>query len=101
MILYVISSSALTGCAMAEHRLVKLVGKILANRKNVEYNDLKRLLEGFGFECRQPRGGSSHYVFRRPNTNPITVPKNRPVNKTYVDQVIDLLNLEEWYEQNS
>jgi len=85
---------------MADHRLVKLAEKVLANRKNVEFNDLKRLLEGFGFECRQPRGGSSHYVFRRPQTYPISVPQNRPVNKTYVDQVIDLLNLEEWHEQN-
>ncbi len=85
---------------MVDHRLVKLAGKILANRKSVEFNDLKRLLEGFSFECRQPRGGSSHFVFRRPGTFPISVPKNRPVNKTYVDQVIDLLDLEEWYEQN-
>lgn len=89
------------GFSMADRGLVKLAGKILANRKNVEFNDLKRLLEGFGFECRQPRGGSSHYVFRRPQTYPISVPKNRPVNKTYVDQVINLLDLEEWHEQNS
>lgn len=86
---------------MADRRLVKLAEKILANRKNVEFKDIKRLLEGFGFECRQPRGGSSHYVFRRAHTYPLSVPKDRPVNKAYVDAAIDLLELEEWYEQNS
>jgi hypothetical protein len=85
--------------AMADKRLVKLVDKILRNPKNVDFDELRRLLEGFGYECRQPRGGSSHYTFRKPGCPPITVPKDKPVNKTYVKQVIKLLNLEEWHEE--
>lgn len=39
---------------MAEKRLVKLAGEILENPKNTGFDELRRLLEGFGFECRQP-----------------------------------------------
>jgi len=85
---------------MVEKRLVKLAGEILENPKNTGFDELRRLLEGFGFECRQPRGGSSHYIFRKPGNMPISVPKDKPVNRKYVTQVIELLNLEEWYEKN-
>jgi hypothetical protein len=86
---------------VADKRLVKLAENVLKSPKDVEFNELRRLLEGFGFECRQPRGGSSHYVFRKPGSMPISVPKDRPVNRKYVLMVIDLLNLEEWYEKNN
>lgn len=85
---------------MADKRQVKLVESILKNPKKVDFNELSRLLEGFGFERRQPSGGSSHYVFRKAGSMPISVPKDKPVNKTYVTKVIELLNLEEWYEKN-
>lgn len=85
---------------MAEKRIIKLAGEILKSPKDVGFEELRRLLEGFGYDCRQPRGGSSHYVFRRQGSMPISVPKDRPVNKKYVTQVVELLNLEEWYEKN-
>ena len=85
---------------MVEKRLVKLAEDILQNRKGVGFGELRRLLEGFGYECRQPKGGSSHYVFRKAGSMPISVPRDKPVNKRYVTAVIGLLNLEEWYEKN-
>jgi hypothetical protein len=85
---------------MAERRLVKLAERILRNPKDADFEDLSRLLDGFGFECRQPRGGSSHYVFHKVGSMPISVPKEKPVNKRYVKAIIDLLELEEWYEKN-
>lgn len=85
---------------MAEKRLAKLVEAILRNPRDVDFEELRRLLEGFGYECRQPRGGSSHYVFRKLRALPISVPRNKPVNKKYVEQVIKLLKLEEWYDKN-
>ncbi len=86
---------------MADRRLSKLVSQVLGNPKDVDFEVLKRLLEGFGYECRQPRRGSSHYTFRKAGTSPMTVPKKKPVNKAYVKQVIRLLDLEDWYEKNS
>ena len=85
---------------MTNTQLLKLVSKILGNPKDVDFKVLKKLLDGFGFECRQPRGGGSHYIFRKTGSAPITVPKKKPVNTTYVKQVIRLLDLEDWYEKN-
>ena len=83
---------------MVDRRLVKLAGRILGHPKDVDFDDLHRLLEGFGFSCKSPGGGSSHFVFRKPGSMPISVPKNRPVNTVYVKQIIRLLDLEDWYE---
>lgn len=66
---------------MAETRLVKLAESIMRNPKDVGFAELRKLLEGFGYECRQPRGGSSHYVFRKSGSMPISVPRDKPVNK--------------------
>lgn len=85
---------------MVEKRLVKLAEEILPNRKGVSFDEVRRLFEGFGYECRQPKGGSSHYVFRNAGSMPISVPRDKPVNKRYVTAVIGLLNLEEWHEKN-
>lgn len=87
---------------MAEKRLVKLTEKILGNPKDVDFDDLLRLLEGFGFTCKPPSSGSSHYTCRKKGCPYIiTIPKDKPVNKVYVKQVIKLLDLEDWYENQN
>ncbi|HPG36632.1 MAG TPA: type II toxin-antitoxin system HicA family toxin [bacterium] len=85
---------------MKEKRGVKLVKEVLDNPKNIDFESIKRLLEFFGYECRQPGKGSSHYVFRKKGTGIITVPKNKPVKAVYVKEIIKILDLRYWYEQN-
>lgn len=85
---------------MTETRLIKLVSNVLSNPKNVQFDTLSKILEGFGYVQKQPNGGSSHYVFRKTGAFPISVPKKKPVNTAYVKKVIDQLDLEEWYEKN-
>lgn len=85
---------------MGEKRLLKIVEKIFKNPKHIDFSDIQTLLIGFGYSIRQPSGGSSHYVFRKAGSNPISVPKAKPVNQTYVKQVIILLKLEDWYEEH-
>ncbi len=34
-----------------------------------------------------PRGGSSHYTFRKFGCKPITIPKHEPIKKVYVEMV--------------
>ncbi len=81
-------------------RLKKLVAKILQNPKHVSFEDLDKILREFGYERRQPGKGSSHYVYRKKDCKPITVPKKKPfVKEYYVKKVIDLLELEDWYEE--
>ncbi len=71
-------------------RVQRLRKAIAANVKNAKFEDLERLLEAAGFEKRQPRGGSSHYTFKR-GAERVTVPKHKPVNTVYVEQVLDLI----------
>ncbi len=54
----------------------------------VRFEDLDALLRSYGFERRQPRGGSSHYVYRRGRWH-LSVPTHRPHLKQYV--VLDAL----------
>ncbi len=41
-----------------------------------------------------PASGSSHYTFRKPGCNPITIPKHEPIKKTYVEMVKDVVERE-------
>ncbi len=69
----------------------KLRDKIAQNPKHVRFTDLDRLLRDYGFAVRQPRGGSSHYVYTRGAIR-ITVPYHRPhVKEHYVREVLKLL----------
>ena len=35
-----------------------------------------------------PRSGSSHYTFRKPGCQPITIPKHEPIKKVYVKSIL-------------
>lgn len=83
-----------------QKRLVKVVEKVLKNPRDIDFNLLCRLLRGFGYAQRQSGGGGSHFVFRKPGLNPITVPRHKPVKTVYVKHIIRLLDLEAWYEEN-
>ncbi len=66
----------------------KRLAKIRNNPKNVRFNELDQLLRDYGFECRQPRGGSSHYFYICGHRR-LTVPKKRPfIKQTYVKQAL-------------
>lgn len=42
-----------------------------------------------------PRGGSSHYTFRRSGKYPITIPKHEPIKRVYVELVWQVVESEE------
>ena len=65
----------------------KLIAEILDENKNLRFEDLKKALIKMGYTVGQPRGGSSHYTFRKPNCPPITIPRQQPMNKTYIELV--------------
>ena len=43
----------------------------------------------------QPKGGSSHYIFRKPGCNPITIPNHEPIKVVYVRIVKEIVESEE------
>ena len=55
----------------------KLRRRIERNPKAVRFEDLDRLLLAYGFQVRQPGGGSSHYFYKRGRVT-ISVPRRRP-----------------------
>ena len=69
----------------------KLLSSIRNNPSNVKFETLQKLLLHFGFNERQPKGGSSHYTYTL-NGHVITIPKHKPVNKIYVKQFLKLID---------
>lgn len=41
---------------------------------SMRFEEVKLVLTGYGYTHRQPRGGGSHHLFRRPGRNHISVP---------------------------
>jgi len=70
----------------------KRLDRIRRNPKTVRFEDLDGLLIDFGFKRRQPRGGTSHYIYVRGQLR-LTIPMNRPhLREVYVKSVLKLLD---------
>lgn len=73
----------------------KLLNKICSLSSDVRFNELKKILESYGYTMYAPSGGSSHYTFRKTGRNPITIPKHEPIKKVYVRMVKEIIENEE------
>ena len=72
-------------------KLEKLLEKIKNNPKAVRFEELDRILIAGGFVRRQPKGGSSHYVYQR-DEKTICVPFRQPhILRIYVELAIELI----------
>ena len=56
----------------------KLVAEIIKQNPTLRFEDLCKALVKIGYTAEQPRGGSSHYTFRKDGCMPITLPKHVP-----------------------
>ena len=65
----------------------KLLTKIYALSKDLRFDELRKVLESYGYKMNTPKGGSSHYTFRKAGCQPITIPKHEPIKKVYVEMV--------------
>lgn len=73
----------------------KLLTRICSLSKDLRFEELRKVLESFGYEINAPRGGSSHYTFRKKGCQPITIPKHEPIKKVYVEMVKRIVESEE------
>ena len=72
-------------------RLRKLYERALRNPGSVRFDELDRLLRRWGFEKRQPGGGSRHYLYSLGGIT-LTVPRHGAVIKpVYVRRVMEAL----------
>jgi len=65
----------------------KLLLRICSLSNDLRFDELRKVLESYGYVMNAPRGGSSHYTFRKPGCFPITIPKHEPIKKAYVEMV--------------
>ena len=65
----------------------KLITRICNLSKDIRFDELRKVLESYGYEMNAPRSGSSHYTFRKQGCLPITIPKHEPIKKVYVEMV--------------
>ena len=73
----------------------KLLSKIQTLSKDLRFNELRKVLESYGYVMNAPKNGSSHYTFRKPGCQPITIPKHEPIKKIYVKIVKQIVEGEE------
>ena len=75
-------------------KLEKLLQRIKNNPKTVRFEELDKILRREEYECSQPRGGSSHYTYRKAGRRVLTIPRQIPyVNQCYVIDVLEELGL--------
>lgn len=72
----------------------KLLQKILTLSKDLRFEELRKVLESYGYTMQSPRSGSSHYTFRKRGCSSITIPKHSPIKRVYVELVRDIVENE-------
>ncbi|MFW6680045.1 type II toxin-antitoxin system HicA family toxin [Lacrimispora sp. AGF001] len=79
----------------------KLLNRICSLSKDLRFSELQRVLEYYGYEMKSPKGGSSHYTFRKSGCMPITLPKHEPIKKVYVQMVREIVESEVSDDENN
>ena len=73
----------------------KLLARICNFSADIRFDELRKVLESYGYEAGILSGGSSHYIFRKKDSNPITIPRHEPIKKVYVELVKTVVESEE------
>lgn len=79
----------------------KLIARICALSRDMRFDELRRVLESYGYEMARPKSGSSHCTFRKAGCAPITIPVHEPIKVTYVRMVRDVVESEARNSENS
>ena len=69
--------------------------------KNLRFEELKKVLEHYGYSMSGPVGGSSHKTFRKPGKSTITIPQHNPIKRAYVEEVKAVVESEEEINENN
>lgn len=79
----------------------KLLQRICSLSKDLRFDELRKVLESYGYVMHTPSGGSSHCTFRKSGCSPITVPKHEPIKKVYVEMVKNIVESEVIEDENA
>ncbi|MEE1361895.1 MAG: type II toxin-antitoxin system HicA family toxin [Selenomonadaceae bacterium] len=78
----------------------KLINRVCSLSTDMRFTELRKILESYGYTINAPKGGSSHYTFRKPGKNPITIPKHEPIKRIYVEMVREVVEEENTNEND-
>ncbi|MCR4710752.1 MAG: type II toxin-antitoxin system HicA family toxin [Clostridia bacterium] len=78
----------------------KLLAEITTLSKDLRFEELRKVLERYGYRMTGPRSGSSHYTFRKEGKSPITIPKHEPIRRAYVELVRAVIEEETEHEND-
>ena len=79
----------------------KLIMRIRNLSSDLRFDELRKILENYGYEMNAPRSGSSHYTFRKYGCMPITIPKHEPIKKVYIEMVKQIVESEAENDEDS
>jgi predicted RNA binding protein YcfA (HicA-like mRNA interferase family) len=81
-------------------RLLKTVEKMLRLPPEMRFEDVIMVLQEFGWSETNRYG--SHFIYTKENHPPIPIAHHqKKVKRGYIKEIIELLDLEVWYEKNS
>lgn len=78
----------------------KLLARIKTLSNDIRFEELKKILESYGYKMHSPKKGSSHFIFRKQGCVSITIPKQKPIKKVYIELVREIVEQEEKDEKN-
>lgn len=73
----------------------KLILKLMNSPKEMRFADLRKILEGYGYQMREKGNGSSHCTFRKEGRDPITIPRHGAIKAVYIEMVKAAVEKEE------
>ena len=79
----------------------KLLQRLHSLDSGLRFEELKKILERYGYIMNAPKSGSSHCTFRKPGCVPITIPKHKQVKKVYIEMVRDIVESEANTNENN
>ena len=71
---------------------LKLLERLYDLDTNLRYEQLAKILEGYGYRANETSGGSSHITCRKKGCQPITIPRHNPIKKAYIEIVRDIVD---------
>ena len=72
----------------------KLLAKICTLSKDLRFEELKKVMESYGYRMEAPKSGSSHCTFRKAGCQPVTIPRHEPIKRIYVAMVKQVVESE-------
>lgn len=78
----------------------KLLTRLQSLDAGLRFEELRKILEYYGYVMCSPRSGSSHCTFRKEGCNPITIPVHKPIKKVYIQLVKQVVESEEDHGEN-